>query len=54
MKSRLLSATGLTLTGGGFQAALCLYTLNTFTLADTICEFPISSNFRKIADFVAA
>jgi hypothetical protein len=54
MKPRLLSASGLTLTGGGIRAALCLYKLNTFTLADTIREFPVASRFTKAADLVAA
>jgi len=54
MKPRLLTAAGLTLTGGGIQAALCLYKLNTFTLADTIREFPVASRFTKAVDMVAA
>ena len=49
-----LTAAGLTLTGGGIQAALCLYKLNTFTLADTIREFPVASRFTKAVDMVAA
>jgi hypothetical protein len=54
MKPRLLTAGGLTLTGGGIRAALCLYKLNTFTLADTIREFPVASRFTKAVDLVAA
>lgn len=45
IEPRLLSATPLTLTGGGIRAALCLYKLNSFTLADTIREFwPVASH----------
>jgi hypothetical protein len=54
MKSRLLFASHLTLTGGGIEAALCLYKLNTFTLVDTIHEFPFASRFTKAVDLVAA
>jgi hypothetical protein len=54
VKSSLLSATRLTLTGGGIQATLCLYKLNTFTLADIIREFPVASRFAKAIDLVAA
>ena len=54
MKPRLLSAAGLTLTGGGIQATFCLYKLNTFTLADTIREFPVASRFTKAVDLAAA
>ena len=54
MKPRLLSAADLTLTGGGFQAALCLYKLNTFTLTDTMREFPVASRFTRAVDLVAA
>jgi hypothetical protein len=54
MKSTLLSATRLTLTGGGIQTTLCLYKLNTFTLAETIREFPVASRFTKAIDLVAA
>jgi hypothetical protein len=36
---RLLSATRLILSGGGVQAALCLYKLNSFTLIDTVKDF---------------
>ncbi len=39
IESRLLSATRLSLDGGGIQANLCLYKLNSFTLADTIKDF---------------
>ena len=39
MKGRLLSTGRLILTGGGIQASLCLYRLNSFTLTDTIREF---------------
>ena len=54
MKPRLLSASGLILTGSGFQAAFCLYKLNTFTLANTIREFPVASRFTEAIDLVAA
>ena len=54
VKQPLLSATGLVLTGGGIHATLCLYKLNTFTLADTIREFPVASRFTKAIDLVAA
>ena len=54
MEVRLLSAGGLTLTGGGIQAALCLYKLNSFTLTDTIREFPVASRFPKAVNLVAA
>ena len=53
-KSRLLFASLLTLTGGGIEAALCLYKLNTFTLVDTIHEFPVASRFTQAIDLVAA
>lgn len=54
MKSRLLSATPLTITGGGIQATLCLYKLNTFTLAGTIREFPVASKSANTIDRAAA
>jgi hypothetical protein len=54
MKLRVLSAAGLRLTGGGIQVALCLYKLNTFTLTDTIREFPAATRFTKAVDLVAA
>lgn len=38
---RLLSATRLFLDGGGIQAALCLYKLNSFTLIDTVNDFTV-------------
>lgn len=39
VESRLLSATRPVLTGGGIQAALCLYKLDSFTLIDTVKDF---------------
>jgi hypothetical protein len=41
IESRLLSATHLSLAGGGIQAALCLYKLNSFTLIETIKNFAV-------------
>jgi hypothetical protein len=38
---RLLAATHLLLSGGGVQAALCLYKLTSFTLVDTIKDFAV-------------
>jgi hypothetical protein len=47
VEQRLLSATRLTLRGGGIQATLCLYKLNSFTV--------ISANEISVdADRVAA
>jgi hypothetical protein len=40
-RQRLLSATRLTLDGGGIQAALCLYRLNSFTLTETVNDFTV-------------
>jgi hypothetical protein len=48
IEPRLLSTTRLVLTGGGIQATLCLYKLNSFTVVDTIREFSAD------ADLVAA
>jgi hypothetical protein len=44
IKSRLLLSIRPILTGGGIQAALCLYKLNSFTLVDTIKEFSTYAN----------
>ncbi len=50
---RLLAATHLTLTGGGIHTALCLYRLTSFTLADTLHEFPASINLPVPDNFAA-
>lgn len=54
VKPRLLSATGLTLTGGGIRASLCLYKINTFTLTDTIPLLSVVSESANAVDRVAA
>lgn len=43
VEPRLLSTTRLILTGGGIQATLCLYKLNSFTVVDSIREFPAAA-----------
>jgi hypothetical protein len=48
VEPRLLSTTRLILTGGGIQATLCLYKLNSFTMVDSIREL------SPAAEFVAA
>ena len=53
-KTQLLSATRLTLTGGGMQSSLCLYRLNSFTLADTIREFRPGHSIAPAAHLAAA
>lgn len=45
IEPRLLSATHLVLTGGGMQTGLCLYRLNSFTLTESLHEFPGRLNF---------
>ncbi len=53
-KARLLSATRLTLSGGGISASLCLYKLNSFTLTDTITEFRPGYSIAPAARFATA
>ena len=45
VEPRLLSTTPLILTGGGIQATLCLYKLNSFTVVDSVREFSDAAEF---------